>query len=90
MSAASDQTASAITDHKGNAVGVFNAMRDGHWRTLEQLRFKLSFDMHNNMPVQSVSARLRDLRKDSFGGHEVKRRATDVRGLFEYRLVVSK
>ena len=89
MSAASDQTASAITDHKGNSLAVFNAMRDGRWRTLACLLTKLMC-IGTNIPVQSVSARLRDLRKDSFGGHEVKRRATDVRGLFEYRLVVRK
>jgi len=40
-------------------------------------------------PEASVSARLRDLRKEKFGGHVVERRAVK-RGLFEYRVIVRK
>jgi hypothetical protein len=40
-------------------------------------------------PEGSVSARLRDLRKDKFGGFEVERKRDSIeKGLFLYRLVV--
>lgn len=58
---------------------VYDVMRDGRWRTLRQL----SDEAH--APEASVSARLRDLRKDKFGGHTVERRRTDG-GLWTYRL----
>ncbi len=38
-------------------------------------------------PESSVSARLRDLRKQNFGGYEVERRYKE-RGLWEYHLKV--
>lgn len=54
---------------------TYEALRDGMWFTLRRL----------SDPEASVSARLRDLRKVKFGGHEVERRRVDG-GLFEYRL----
>ena len=62
---------------------VYRVMFDGAWRTLPELSEKTGY------PQQSISARLRDLRKEKFGSHRVARRARGerVRGLFEYRLV---
>lgn len=60
---------------------VFNIMQDGAWRTLYDLSQK------TNCPEQSVSARLRDFRKQRFGGHTVERRRV-TGGVFQYRLVV--
>jgi hypothetical protein len=59
-------------------------MRDGHWRTLDEICQK------SGGTQAAVSARLRDLRKEKFGGHAVERRARASResGLFEYRLVI--
>ena len=54
-------------------------IRDGQWHTLKQIALAC------RSPESSVSARLRDLRKDKFGGHVIERRYV-VRGLFEYRL----
>lgn len=62
---------------------VFACMRDGAWRTLRQIA-EATRD-----PEASISARLRDLRKERFGAHGVERR--HVRdGLFEYRLIVNR
>lgn len=56
-------------------------MGDGNWRTLEMISRAI------NAPQASVSARLRDLRKDKFGGYQIERRFVR-RGLWEYRMVV--
>lgn len=61
---------------------VFSIVCDGRWRTLREIA-----DASGD-PEASVSARLRDLRKPAFGGHEVqrRRRGEAKRGLHEYRL----
>lgn len=61
---------------------VFKAMADGRWRTLSRIHAM------TGAPEASISARLRDLRKTKFGGHEVERRHVE-RGLYEYRVIVS-
>lgn len=61
---------------------VWRVMRDGQWRTLYEIAARVG------APSQSVSARLRDLRKKRFGAHTVERRHIG-QGIFEYRLVVS-
>jgi hypothetical protein len=59
-------------------------MSDGAWRTLEEIRSRVGGS------EAAISARLRDLRKDKFGGHivESRRRGDGSRGLWEYRLVL--
>lgn len=60
---------------------VFDCMKDGKFRTLREIATL------TKEPEASISARLRDLRKARFGGHEVLRqRRTE--GLFEYSLKV--
>lgn len=59
---------------------VFYLMRDGEWRSLGRIA-----ELAGGSEA-SVSARLRDLRKEKFGAHEVDRRRVEG-GLFEYRLV---
>jgi hypothetical protein len=56
-------------------------MQDGEWHTLQAIA---SATEH---PPASVSARLRDLRKEKFGGFEVERRYVE-KGLWEYRLLL--
>lgn len=62
---------------------VEDLMSDGAWRTLGEI--------HKETGVRepTASARLRDFRKEQFGGHTVERRARGARcnGLFEYRLI---
>ena len=64
---------------------VFNAMQDARWRTLGEI------EAMTGDPQASISARLRDFRKDRFGAHELqrRRRGHEAKGLFEYRLIVN-
>jgi hypothetical protein len=65
----------------GHELGrVWSVMRDGRWRRLTQIA------MLAEAPEASVSARLRDLRKDRFGSHTVERRYVAA-GLWEYRVL---
>lgn len=68
----------------GQILRVFNAMKDGRWRTLGEIE-TLTGD-----PQASISAQLRHLRKSRFGAHQVDKqpRGDRKRGLFEYRLIV--
>lgn len=65
---------------------IFNLMKDGVWRTLEEIE-KTTDD-----PQASISAQLRHLRKQRFGEHTVnkQRRGDRKNGLFEYQLIESK
>lgn len=64
---------------------VRDVMADGYWRTLEEI------SLLAGAPPQSVSARLRDLRKERFGSHHVERRSRGDHslGIFEYRLIMN-
>lgn len=66
---------------KGQIKRVFDLMRDGRWRTLDEIATA------TGDPAASVSAQLRHLRKPRFGGYVVERRSR--KGpLFEYRLIL--
>jgi hypothetical protein len=58
---------------------VRDLMMDGAWRTLAQIA------EGTGAPLQSASARLRDLRKERFGSYTVERRYV-ANGLYEYRV----
>lgn len=58
---------------------VLELMKDGKERTLKEIADG------TGSPESSVSARLRDLRKERFGGHMVHRHYI-ARGLFSYQL----
>src|SRR5258708_28726364 len=67
--------------HQLNCVLTF--MLDGAWHTPEELEMQLGFRW------ASISARLRDLRKEEFGSFLVERRADKwarERGMFQYRV----
>ena len=71
-------------DHKrltGQLLRTFNAMKDQQWHTLDHLVEQAGGT------TASVSARLRDLRKDKFGAFIVERRRKSG-GLYEYRLTI--
>jgi hypothetical protein len=75
-------------DHErltGQIKRVFDLMCDSKWRTLDEIAST------TGDPPASISAQLRHLRKERFGGHTVGRRARagNRSGLYEYRLVVS-
>ena len=67
------------------ALAVFELMRDGNWRTLREITEAIGGGSE-----AGVSARLRDFRKDKFGGHVVnrRRRGEAANGVFEYQVKV--
>lgn len=60
---------------------VWTVIRDGAWRTLAEI------SQDSGHPEASVSARLRDFRKDRFGALKIDRRYI-ANGMWEYRLEV--
>jgi hypothetical protein len=64
---------------RGQLLRVWTQVKDGRWQTLRAIA-----DATGD-PEASVSAQLRHLRKERFGGYEIeKRHVRD--GLYEYRL----
>lgn len=63
-------------------LAVYRIMRDGQWHTLSEMAESLP-----GVPQQSVSARVRDLRKARFGGHTIHRESIGG-GLYRYRMAV--
>ncbi len=73
---------------------VRNVLADGDWLTLGEIRERCraicrALGIEANDSEAAISARLRDLRKDKFGGTqdsvESRRRGDAKRGLWEYR-----
>lgn len=76
------ETYDAQRDHErltGQLHRVLTIMRDGNWRTLQQIATVAA----GTEP--SVSARLRDLRKPKYGSHTIERRHVSS-GLWQYRM----
>lgn len=65
---------------RGQMLRVYKAMSDGQWHTLDEICVATG-----ERRDASVSARLRDLRKDRFGGFTVERRRRSS-GTYEYRM----
>ena len=63
----------------GQIERVFAAIKDGQWRTLAEIAAR------SNAPEASVSAQLRNLRKERFGSHSIDRQRRTP-SLWEYRL----
>lgn len=68
---------------KGQLWRVFQLMSDGKYRTLAEI----AEDAQGT--EASVSARLRDLRKEQYGGREIQRQRV-AGGLWEYRMLPLK
>lgn len=67
----------------GQVKRVFDLMKDGVWRTLEEI------EARTGDPSPSISAQLRHLRKQRFGSHTVEREYLGD-GLYRYRLLVNE
>lgn len=63
---------------------IFDLMKDGKFRTLREIE-----DL-TNFPQSSISAQLRNLRKERFGSFDVEKisRGDRENGLFEYRILI--
>lgn len=68
----------------GQILRVYECMSDGRWRTLGEI------ERATGDPQASISAQLRHLRREKWGGHSVEKRTRGDRehGLYEYRLGV--
>jgi hypothetical protein len=73
----------------GQWLRVFKVMRDGEWRSLNQIKSAIFGFADNADSESAISARLRDFRKPRWGAHTVERRHRGA-GLWEYRLLVRK
>lgn len=71
---------------KGQIKRIFLFMKFGAWHTLQQIAAA------TGDPEASVSAQLRNLRKDRFGGHTVEKERTGnpEHGHYRYRLIVNE
>jgi hypothetical protein len=71
-------------DNKLQRMEVLRIMADGEWHTLPQLSSALG----NRYMVTSLSARLRDFRKEQYGSYRVERRlVVGSERLYEYRVL---
>lgn len=61
---------------------IFNLMSDGKWRSLRDIELLLKW------PQASISAQLRNLRKERFGAHKINKRYIS-EGLYQYQLEVN-
>ena len=59
---------------------VYFCMIDGQWRTLAEI------ESRTKDPQASISAQLRNLRKERFGSYIINRRRRENAGTFEYQL----
>lgn len=66
----------------GQLEAVHETLLAGGWWTLSDIQGAIGKGSE-----AGISARIRDLRKPKFGGHEVERRRCAEPGLWEYRLV---
>jgi hypothetical protein len=67
----------------GQIKRIYDLMSDGKWRTLKQIE-----DATGDPPA-SISAQLRNLRKESFGSHVIERDHLGD-GLYAYRLLLGR
>lgn len=65
-------------------------LRDSRWWTLPDLTASVARLMSKKVSDSSVTARIRDLRKERFGSHEIDKRRRNTGGTWEYRLVPKK
>lgn len=64
----------------GQIQDVYAALRDGKWKTVEEI------EAITGHPQNSISAQIRNLRKEKFGGHNIPGRYREGTRIFEYRL----
>lgn len=70
---------------------VFRAMKDSKYRTLDEIADRIYEMSGKRDGAASISAQLRNLRKDSFGSHTLNRRTRGERksGLWEYQIIIN-
>lgn len=66
----------------GQLEAIYRLMKDGVWRSVDEIHEQTG----KRFPHNSLQAQLRNLRKPSFGSHDVRRRRREGTNLTEYRL----
>jgi len=62
---------------------IYDLMKEGRWWTLREL------EDATNYPQASISASIRNFRKDKFGGHTVEREYV-TNGIYKYKLILKR
>jgi hypothetical protein len=70
----------------GQLARVFRILSGGEWWTIPGIERATAARGFHDSP-QAISARIRDLRKEKFGGFTVEHRRIRRSGLWEYRIV---
>lgn len=68
------------------AARVYMAMGSGEWLSLSEIHKIICVNTGFKDPEASISARIRDLRKQEFGGFDVPKEYVG-KGLWRYRLI---
>lgn len=73
---------------RGQIKRIFNVLRVSGWVTVDEIRKTILRELDIDDPATSISAQIRNLRKDSFGGFVVhrRRRGNNNKGLYEFKL----
>ena len=72
----------------GQLGAVYDVMSSGRWYTLGELALEVTNLLGSHASEASVSARIRDLRKERFGSHTMERKRDEQKvGLWLYRMV---
>lgn len=66
----------------GQLEAIYGLMKDGVWRSVDEIHEQTG----KRFPHNSIQAQVRNLRKESFGSHDVQRRRREGTNLTEYRL----
>lgn len=69
---------------------IFLVIRDGIFRSVQQIQWDLSVKYNKQCAQTSISAILRDFRKQKWGEHTVNTRRVKETGLFEYQFIFNK
>lgn len=72
------------SETRKNVERVRVIMNRGNWMTLDRIGEDLYSRYGVNLPEQSVSARVRDLRKDQYGNYDIRRKQVG-KGLYAYK-----
>jgi hypothetical protein len=68
---------------------VFLLMLDKEWHTLEGLQKTIEERFGVHYSTQGIGARLRNLRQDEFGAHDVDKLRVGESGIWKYRLTLN-
>lgn len=69
---------------------IFLEIRDGIFKTVEQIQWDITVNHRRRCSQTSISAILRHFRKEKYGSHTVNTKRIKETGLFKYQFVFNK